>query len=648
MTDTVSVPVANDGIAAFADLSLSDSTRRALQKMGIETPTPIQAQALPVLLAGRDLIGQARTGSGKTLAFGIPAVEFVDPRLRDPQVLVLTPTRELAVQVANVLRDLVEGRGISVVTIFGGVGVGPQRMALRQSANIVVGTPGRVLDLLNQGALRLNKIRLLVLDEADEMLDFGFAPDVERIIGRATPDRQTALFSATVPEWVQKTASKHLIDPVTVALPVDPDEAPSIEHVAFDVPDGDKVGVLKDLLAQPSEGQTIVFGRTKRGVARLAKRLVAEGYPVVALQGDMAQGARDRVMAEFRSGQAPILLATNVAARGIDVTSVGLVINAELPESPALLTHRIGRTGRMGRQGMAITLIAPEDQPKWRQLTRGLAVPIARAPWPGAGRALEGGFEVVAEPELAPARGRRTGRAQTTSAPAGRMAPPRSGRQPERAPRQRPLDAETPRSRPMPTQAAPVARAANGAGTVSDPLAQLVSEVSSRTGSGRRPAASSRDERPATDGGAPAPRERAGERPVGVRLANEAPRAGDVAASGNGRPAGNRYGRPAPAGAPKVKAAMAARAAAGSWEAFDAETAPPAPAQPERHADAGERPERGNALTPPERVRTAILCSGCGRTAFVSFDPDPTRPVYCARCHAQRRSGNAVEAAGVR
>jgi ATP-dependent RNA helicase DeaD len=259
-------------------------------------------------LSGRDVVGQARTGSGKTLAFGIPIVEFVDPRVRAVQALVLTPTRELAVQVAGVLRELGNEKGVEVVTIFGGTGVGPQRLALRKGAQVVVGTPGRVLDLLNQGALWLAKVRLLVLDEADEMLDYGFAPDVERIIARTTPDRQTALFSATVPDWVRTTATKHLNDPVTVAVASTPEDAASIEHVAFDVADTDKIGVLKDLLSQPAEGRRSSFGRTKRGVARLARKLQADGFPVLALQGDMAQGARDRVMAEFRAGGAPILV----------------------------------------------------------------------------------------------------------------------------------------------------------------------------------------------------------------------------------------------------------------------------------------------------------------------------------------------------
>jgi ATP-dependent RNA helicase DeaD len=393
-------------VAGFDTMRLGAGSFRALQRMGITTPTPIQAEAIPALLDGRDVIAQARTGSGKTIGFGLPAVEFADPRLRNVQVLVLVPTRELAVQVAGVLAELGKDKGLTVATIFGGVGVGSQRLALRKGAQIVVGTPGRVLDLINQGALWLDRVRLLVLDEADEMLDYGFAPDVERIIARTTPDRQTALFSATVPDWVDTTASKHMIDPVHVEIPVDPDEAPVIENLAFDLPEGGKINALKDLLDHRGEGAIIVFGRTKRGVARLAQRLVADGYPVGALQGNMSQNARDKVMADFRSGVAPVLLATNVAARGIDVSNVEQVINVELPESPALLTHRIGRTGRMGREGQAITLLEPEDWPKWRKLERGFGKPIPRMPWPGAEAVVAGGLaEQIAAAPPAPSRG---------------------------------------------------------------------------------------------------------------------------------------------------------------------------------------------------------------------------------------------------
>jgi ATP-dependent RNA helicase DeaD len=391
---------ATEATASFADLRLSDATLRALDEMGITIPTPIQEKALPALLDGRDIIGQARTGSGKTLAFAIPAVEMIDPRQRVIQVLVLTPTRELAVQVGGVMESLGRSKGIHVGLIYGGRAIGPQRDMLRRGVQAVVGTPGRVLDLLSQGAMRLDKVRFLVLDEADQMLDSGFAPDVERILARATPDRQTALFSATVPDWVQDTSKKHLNDPVSVAVDPHPEDAAPIEHVAYDVPDGDKMSALRDLLDHRGDGSIIVFGRTKHGVKKLARILSRDGYPVAALQGNLSQNARDQVMADFRAGAVPILLATNVAARGLDVSHVAQVINIELPESSELLTHRIGRTGRMGRRGQAITLLNAEDGSKWRQLERGLGRRIPRTAWRGATAALSG--DPIPTPEPLP------------------------------------------------------------------------------------------------------------------------------------------------------------------------------------------------------------------------------------------------------
>jgi len=368
-------------LTRFTDFHLRPATQAALAVMSIDTPTPIQDAALPHLLAGRDLVGQARTGSGKTLAFGIPLIERADPRERAVQALVLTPTRELAIQVGAVLDALGRGHKVATTLIYGGVGFGGQESALRRGAQVVVGTPGRVLDLIRRGTLRLDRVRYLVLDEADEMLDRGFAPDVERILAHVPRERQTALFSATVPPWVLETGAKHLNRPVTVRIDTAPEDRPAIEHTVYDVPEGAKLDVLRKLLDARGEGATIVFGRTKHGVKKLGKQLERLGYPVAALQGNLSQNARDRVMADFRSGATQILLATNVAARGIDVAEVERVINFDLPESSDLLTHRVGRTGRMGRQGQAITLLAPEDGPKWRQLERGLGLALPRAHW---------------------------------------------------------------------------------------------------------------------------------------------------------------------------------------------------------------------------------------------------------------------------
>lgn len=366
---------------SFKELALQPATHAALSAMGMTTPTPIQAATLPPLLAGNDLIGQARTGSGKTLAFGIPLIERIDTSLRGVQALVLTPTRELATQVGGVLVELSRGRQIRTTLIYGGRAFGPQEAALRAGAHVVVGAPGRVLDLLRRGTLDLGRVRYLVLDEADEMLDRGFAPDVERILARIPRERQTALFSATVPPWVGETGAKHLRQPITVRIDTRPEDVPAIEHTVYDVPAGAKLDVLKSLLDARGDGSTIVFGRTKHGVKKLGKQLELLGYPVAALQGNLSQNARDRVMEDFRRGTTRILLATNVAARGIDVESVEQVINFDLPESAELLTHRVGRTGRMGRRGRAITLLAPEDGAKWRQLERSMVRKLPRQSW---------------------------------------------------------------------------------------------------------------------------------------------------------------------------------------------------------------------------------------------------------------------------
>jgi superfamily II DNA/RNA helicase len=373
-------------VMSFPTLRLAAATRAALRAMNIHQPTPIQAQSLPLLLQGHDLIGQAKTGSGKTLAFAVPMVEKVDPQLRAIQALVLVPTRELAQQVGQVVATLGRERGVRTALIFGGKAMGPQIAALKTGPQIVVGTPGRVLDLLRQSELKPDRIGYLVLDEADEMLDRGFAPDVERILAFVPRERQTVLFSATVPDWVEQTSHKHLRDPKTVRIDLRPEDAPKIDHVIYDVAEGQKLGVLRVLLdgRDREDESVLVFGRTKHGVKKLAKQLLALGYPAAALQGNLSQNARDEVMANFRSRQVPILLATNVAARGLDVDHIGLVINYELPETAELLTHRVGRTGRMGREGDAITLLAPSDEDKWRKLSRELQVRIPRRAWTGA------------------------------------------------------------------------------------------------------------------------------------------------------------------------------------------------------------------------------------------------------------------------
>ena len=367
-----------DHLLAFDQLGLQRTPASFLARMGIAVPTPIQADAIPALLQGRDVVGQARTGSGKTLAFALPIVDRCSAAVREVQALVLVPTRELAIQVAGVIAELGDRHQLRVTLLYGGRSSLPERQALKLGAHVIVGTPGRTLDHLREGSLDLGRLRILVLDEADEMLDRGFAPDVERIIARVPAVRQTALFSATIPDWVTTTAAKHLRNPVTVRVDIELEAPPEIEHVVYETEAAARFDVLTGLLDRRPDTSVLVFGRTKHGVKKLARQLVQMGYPVAALQGNLSQRARERALADFRSGEVRILCATNVAARGLDVESIGQVINYELPESAELFTHRVGRTGRMGRKGEAITLVTPEDGPKLLEIERKLGRRLPR------------------------------------------------------------------------------------------------------------------------------------------------------------------------------------------------------------------------------------------------------------------------------
>ncbi len=374
-------PLAPARPGSFGGLPISGATAAALDAMGISEPTPIQTQAIPVLLDGQDVIGLARTGSGKTLAFGIPMAERVRPNGREIAALVLVPTRELAIQVGGVLEALTARGGVRVGLLYGGRSLVNDRKAIARGLDVVVGTPGRTLDHLRSGTLRLGGVRMLVLDEADEMLDRGFARDVEAILAHTPHERQTALFSATMPEWVAGMAARHQRKPVRVAADASGERPPEIEQLVYEVPKADKPAALRALLDERGDGPVIVFGKTKHGVKKLAKQLAADGYPVGALQGNLSQNARERVMASFRTGETPILVATNVAARGLDVEGVERVINYDLPDSPELFTHRVGRTGRMGRQGEAVTFLCEDDGPKWREIERTLKLKLPRRRW---------------------------------------------------------------------------------------------------------------------------------------------------------------------------------------------------------------------------------------------------------------------------
>jgi ATP-dependent RNA helicase DeaD len=347
---------------SFEDLGLSEDTLQALRDVGYESPSPIQEQAIPPMLEGRDVIGQAQTGSGKTAAFGLPIIEYVDPTVNDVQALVLTPTRELCIQVTQALRTYGQRKGVDVVATFGGAPIRTQQAQLRAGGHIVVGTVGRVLDLIQRVSIVLTECRFVVLDEADEMLDLGFLEDVERILALTPNSRQTALFSATMPPPIRTLADRYLYDPEHVKVKAATLTVDSVEQFQLEVKGPDKQEKLLEVLQAERPDQAIVFVRTKIRTEQLFRRLRDGGMNVKALHGDMSQGARDGVMLGFKGGRVPVLVATDVAARGLDISTVTHVVNYDVPTSPDVYVHRIGRTGRVGRSGRAITFVEPRQR----------------------------------------------------------------------------------------------------------------------------------------------------------------------------------------------------------------------------------------------------------------------------------------------
>ncbi|MGA9859102.1 MAG: DEAD/DEAH box helicase [Solirubrobacteraceae bacterium] len=342
-------------MTTFADLGLSEDLLQALRDVGYDAPSPIQEQAIPPLLEGLDVIGQAQTGSGKTAAFGLPMLQYVDPDEHDVQGLVLTPTRELCIQVTQALRAYGKSKGVDVVAVFGGAPIRSQQSQLRAGGQVVVGTVGRVKDLISRHSLVLHATRFVVLDEADEMLDLGFLEDVERILSLTPSSRQTALFSATMPPEIRRLADQYLYDPVTIKVKSEHLTVDTVEQFALETAPREKNDALVNVLEAERPDQAIVFVRTKIRADQLYRTLRDKGMNVRALHGDMTQGARDGVMISFKSGAVPLLVATDVAARGLDISGVTHVINFDVPTSPDVYVHRIGRTGRVGRSGRAIT-----------------------------------------------------------------------------------------------------------------------------------------------------------------------------------------------------------------------------------------------------------------------------------------------------
>jgi ATP-dependent RNA helicase DeaD len=349
-------------LTTFAELGLSAPLLDALSHLGYEHPTPIQEQAIPALLAGRDVIGQAQTGTGKTAAFGLPLLEYIDLDQPEVQALVVTPTRELCIQVTQALRAYGERRGVQVVATFGGAPIRNQVAQLNQGAQLVVGTPGRIMDLISRHVLFLSDARYVVLDEADEMLDLGFIEDIEFILSRAPTGRQTALFSATMPPPIRALAQKFMFEPELIKVAAPTLTVDTVEQFYAIVDEREKPDVLARIVQAEKPDQAIIFVRTKIGADRLARNLGDRGVRVKALHGDMTQGQRDGVMLAFKGERERLLVATDVAARGLDISGVTHVFNYDPPNSPDVYVHRIGRTGRVGRSGRAITLVTPKQR----------------------------------------------------------------------------------------------------------------------------------------------------------------------------------------------------------------------------------------------------------------------------------------------
>lgn len=361
-------------MSRFDQFQLSPEILKGIQDLGFEEPSPIQAECIPAVLRGEDVIGQAQTGTGKTAAFGIPILERINPEQQVVQSIILAPTRELAIQVSEELRKIGRPKRIKTLPIYGGQSIGRQIKALQQGVHVVIGTPGRLLDHLRRGTFDLGHVEVVVLDEADEMLDMGFIDDIEAVFSFLPSQRQLLLFSATMPPTIRQLAQKYMRKPRYITVSRGEVTVPVIQQYYYRVLDNYKVEALCRILDSEEVDLSIVFCRTKKGVDELTEALQARGYLAGGLHGDLAQQQRDRVMNAFRSGEIELLVATDVAARGIDVGSVSHVINFDIPQDVESYVHRIGRTGRAGRKGIALTLVTPREMKQLRTIEQETAV----------------------------------------------------------------------------------------------------------------------------------------------------------------------------------------------------------------------------------------------------------------------------------
>ncbi len=385
-THPAAPPAATGFSPAFAALGLEASLLAALETLGYEEPTPIQREAIPALLAGRDLLGQAATGTGKTAAFALPILQrIVHGAPQRPNALVLVPTRELAIQVAAAVQRYGKELRISVLAVYGGQAIGPQVQALRRGVDVIVATPGRALDHLRRGTLKLEAVQVVVLDEADEMLDMGFAEDLDAILDQTPAAKQTALFSATMPPRIKSIAHRHLRNPVEVTIakePVKAGVAPRVQQTAYIVARPFRGAALARVLDVAAPKSALVFCRTRLEVDEVTAMLNGRGRRAEAIHGGMSQQQRDRVMHAFRTGQTHLLVATDVAARGLDIPHVSHVVNYDLPSSAEVYVHRIGRTGRAGREGAALTILDPREQRLLRSIEQYTKAKVVVAPVP--------------------------------------------------------------------------------------------------------------------------------------------------------------------------------------------------------------------------------------------------------------------------
>src|SRR3990170_817717 len=366
----------------FTDLGLSKEALQAVSSMGFEEPTPIQAKTIHILLKGKDAIGQAQTGTGKTAAYGIPIVEKVDPKNFMVQAIILTPTRELAIQVAEEMNKIGRFRKIQAVPIYGGQSIERQIRSLRKGVQVVVGTPGRVIDHIERKTLRLNYVNIVVLDEADEMLDMGFVDDITTILKTTPKERQTLLFSATMPDQILKIANRYMNSPERVTIAKNMLTAPKINQIFYEVRQSEKTDALCRLIDVEDSDLFLVFCHTKKEVDDVAADLKLRGYEAEAIHGDFSQSQREAVMKKFRESRIDVLVATDVAARGIDISKITHVINYSIPQNPESYVHRIGRTGRAGREGVAITFVTPREDRQLRLIQSVAKTKITRGKLP--------------------------------------------------------------------------------------------------------------------------------------------------------------------------------------------------------------------------------------------------------------------------